>query len=657
MNVNRKSEYLPKKLIKRFKEEVFNNPSYEYRTKNNFLKCLGIIYDKQINEYHSLYAYVATGSAYWKTVYSNDYHEKVIAPLLSKEILQSKDFGYRSIYVGIRYRINPQLTDDDCEFIEYIDKGKVISAEEILYNDGKEFIVGKIPDKGFRVHIDLEKADAWIEANSEAICKGYLHKEYIQHLPDKIIINYSMWINGGSMNSVYGSVESAKLIANSRDQELFYFKDSFYIANVKEFLEDRILTMIHHYKREISKVGVFPVTYLQNSKTLRLHNYLVNFPSKILKFIFINNDTVVQLDLRTSQFLLFANLLNIYIKQGTDGLLSLFKHKNTIGYLKRLIKVLETHKNQLPTIGVDIDDSKSGRYDSSDVTRFIRDVFFNDFYSVVQKELNLPERAIAKQVLFKLLFKRSNRRDALLDKLILQYPVVMSIIFEFKKKGNQQSDENSADIDDQESNFSVFLQCVEAEIFIDGILKPLREEGVPCFTRHDSIVAASQEVEKVENHAKKVFAKLGFKYNQKVEDKFWEVVDIEDLEDSGYLEWLGDENELTSSEIELNSRNESNKYGHKTMISMNHSYNSDGINIEYNEEEIAILERLSKIGFQDDYSNAVDIEFLEEISTLPFLSKEERNILYNDIANLSSGMNFLQKDTNIVIQRVFRRGR
>lgn len=646
MKINRKSEYLPKKLIQRIREEFFDNRDYEYRTKNNFLYCLGIIYDKQVSDYHSLYSYVATGSAYWKTVFSHDYYKKVIEPLLLKDIIQTKDFGFRKVYVGIRYRINPLLTDDDCEVIEYIDKGKVISAEEGLYNDGMEFAVGSIPDKNFTVSINAEKANRWIETNAARICNEYLHPEYMQHLPDKIIIKYHECLKGGSMNARYSSVEFAKSIAKTRDKELFYFKDAFYIANIPEFLEDRIPTMIHHYKREISKVGVFPVSDNINKKTLRLHNYLVNFPSKILQFIYINNQTVVQLDLRTSQFLLFANILNIYIIHGAKGLLSLFKHKNTRGYLRRLIKVLKTHKNQLPDIGVDINDRNSGQYSSTDVTKFIRDVFFTDFYSVVRKALDLPERSVAKQLLFKLLFKKSNRRDALLDKLIQHYPVVMSIIADFKKH-DEKSGNKSDDDEDLESNFSVFLQCVEAEIFIDNILKPLRNEGIPCFTRHDSIVVASEYADEVELYAKTVFAKFGFKYNHKVEDKFWEVADFKELEESGYLDSFSDENEIDTEPFIEDNNEESHELTLNKIEIMKET--------QMDEQQINVLERLSEIGQQEDYYEFLDEEFLEEISNLSFFTQDEKNVLYNDVINLREGFVFLQPQTNNLLRSLFER--
>ncbi len=62
------------------------------------------------------------------------------------------------------------------------------------------------------------------------------------------------------------------------------------------------------------------------------------------------------------------------------------------------------------------------------------DVFFTDFYGVVQQELGLKERLLAKHVMFKLLFKKTNRPDELLSKLSQRYQVLMSIIADYTRR-------------------------------------------------------------------------------------------------------------------------------------------------------------------------------------------------------------------------------
>jgi len=646
---NRKDEFLPKKLIIKINECIFNNTDYEYRSKNNFLRCIGIIYHYQVYDYYSLFHYVALGSNYWKTVFNQDYHKKVIAPLMDMNIIESFDFGYRnSKLVGIRYRINPELTEDDSEIISYIPKGKTLTAEEFMLNGRQEFLIEIISDKNFHASIDRDKAINFIEVNAEKICNEFLNIDYTNSLPINLKIEVREILKKGSYNTFYTTVQGAKLQAETYNKQFFYFKNKFYISNVEDFLKQRIPALKYHYKREVSKVGVFPLISTRSKVNRRLQNFLVNFPSKVLPFIKINNHTVHQLDLRTSQFLLFANLLNVYIINGESELISLFTDSLTKNYLIRFIKVLNEHEKLLPEIGIDINDYRSGQYSSSDIIKFIRDVFTTDFYSIVQKELGLPSRGLAKHVLFRLLFKKTNRPDVLLNKLKKCYPTVMSIIADFKKPDQRKIENEKAEKHDgRESNFSVFLQCVEAEIFIDNILKPLRDQGIPCFTRHDSIVVADGYQDMVEKHAREVFTRFGFKYNHKEEDMFWEVVDEDELEDCGYLDWLIDENEINTD------------FSIEESFEVNDEEITDNIDDmddldDLDEEQLETLERLKEIGLHEDYSELIDAELLQMTTQLN-LTDNQRNILENEIINIQDGMSFFQNETNELLRYLISR--
>jgi hypothetical protein len=655
---NIKQEYLPVKLIQRIHQDIFNNKKFEYRTKNNFLRCIGTIYFKQVNEHYGLEGYVPTGSAYWKKVYGNDYHVKVIQPLIELGIIEFLDFGYRSYpnldttkgkepgSVGIRYRINPELTNED-EFatIDYIRKSNlpILTAEEMVMNEGKEFEYLPISQQSIFVSIDKQKAAKWVEDNAEQICNQFLNTKIFNELPDKTVIPCHIYLDSGSFNKKYLTIERAKFDALLQDKQLFFFKDAFYLADKDTFLKYRISNLKYHYRRDISKIGTVPLIYRRSEKTLRITTCLTNFPSKILQFINLNIQTVVQFDLRTSQFLIFANLLNIYITKGDETLQGLFKHNQTKKFLRRFITVLNEHRNMLPQTGVDIANPNLSKDTTSDVKRFIQDVFFNDFYAVIQKQFGFSERGSAKLVLFMLLFKRNTKSDGLIDKLKEHYPTVMAIIEGFKTKSNEpMPEEDDKNPNDDTTNFSVFRQCVESEIFIDRILFPLRDMEVPCFTRHDSIVVAHEYANLVEDFVKSIFSEIGFKYNYKVEDKFWEVVDWVELEDSPYSDYLVDEDILT------------------TDYSVEKSFGepkSDEINENDNIMDEQLKEtclRLQEIGIHDDYSQLVDADFLEEISNLP-LNQHEKIILMDDVANLRYGMPILQDKTNDIIRQLIQK--
>ena len=571
-------EYLPTKLVDALTKSIFSCKFYDYRTKNNFLKCVGIIYHKQITKYYGVNGYVPLGSDYWKKVYGGNYYTQVIQPLLEQDIIQCHNFNCSIIttemddgslsfknsgMVSIRYRINPDLTGSECEIIKYNTiKHNVVNAEESLHIGIQEFEVAIINDKNFHVGIMREAAIEYVNTNAERICYEYLKKDYADLLSNNQNIEYheyKEYLGGKTFQSNYSTVLEAKRIAGEKGKELFYFHNKFYIADIDSFLTHRVEAMKYYYLREINKIGALPIIDKTSNITLRLYNNLVNFPSKILPYITINNRTIIQSDLRTSQLLLFANILNVYIKDGEDELLKLFQNPKTQKYLKRLFKVLKDHADILPKIGVDISESKSGEFSTSDVTKFIRDVFFKDFYSVVQKELELPDRGMAKQTMFKLLFKMDNKYDELLGKFAKRYPVVLSIIADFKEIDDKKKkkriikdkkidmiqkkmDEKAKQEKDLVRNFSVFLQCAEAEIFIDNILKPLRIKKIPCFTRHDSICVASGYEKIAEKHVKDVFLKFGFRYNHKDENMFWLVADQNEMDDSGFSDFIDNEN-------------------------------------------------------------------------------------------------------------------
>ena len=646
----KKGEYLPEKLVQKLQDSIFSNPRLSYPSKNNFLQCVSIIYFHQVTDGNGLNYYAPLGRNYWHKIYGGNYHDRVISPLIEAGIIQSLDFGSRTIPdktqqssivtkkgdVSTRYRINPELLSENYSFIPYIEKRRVFTALERMLFDNQELQIPDIPDLNFRISIDTDKAGKWVENNAERICNDLLWREYINSLPDGLQIECHEYLDKGSFTKKYYTVRWAKFIAESHGKELFYFNNSFYIANVDEFLLYRIPALIYQYKHQISQVGTQPVEEKQSPVTLRVYSHLTNFPSRILQFIHINNKTVVQLDLRTSQFLIFGNLLNVYIKGGEQHLLSLFKQNRNKTYIKRLVNVLKNHQEQLPRVGVDISDGKSVEHSSSDVTRFIRDLFFRDFYDVVAGELGMKERLLAKYALFKLLFKKTNRPDALLHKLSQLYPIVVNIIAEFKKSDKPKTDDKNDDT--RESNFSVFLQCIEAEIFIDNILKKLREKGIPCFTRHDSVVVAHGHEDEAEMIVKDVFQRFGFKYNHKVEEKFWEAVEFDELEDSTYMQWLTDEDILTTNyDIEGGFAEPINEI------------------FEMDEYEIEICKRFRDIGKQDDYFEHVDAEYLEDISNLPWLNQYERNILHDDVINLWNGYSFLQDKTNQLLHNLAER--
>ena len=194
------------------------------------------------------------------------------------------------------------------------------------------------------------------------------------------------------------------------------------------------------------------------------------------------------------------------------------------------------------------------------------------------------------------------------------------------------------------------MQCVESEIFIDNIFYPLREKGIPCFTRHDSIVVARGYEKLAEKHAKEVFDKLGFKYNHVVDDKFWDVVEID--EDDDFFQWLMDENQIFDAMHYPITYDEKNTNS-VSMDDLDRSKPQTLSEILIGRKHLLVTcDRLIEIGIQDDYQEMVDADFLEEISELPILNQGQKNILYNCIIDMRGEFIRVDDEVNDLLRRL-----
>lgn len=619
--------YLPTKLIKKIESDLLLNYGRQYDSKNKYLHCIITLHYKQINEYPSKFSYVNVGSDYWKELYYNTYKSKVLDPLLESGILESHGFGRnfeqydaddrskKEGQVEIRYRINPDLLNEDLGSIYYLKKGQKLPDKKITQPEQKYFPT-QYQRRILRISID-ESAANWIDENARRICVGYLHPEFVDALPLDYVIKYHELIEKGSYDKHYHPILVAKNRGVALGKQLFYYKDQYYLADLDIFIDLRTEGIKYQYKTEISRIRNCQLISTRNERTLRLHNHLVNFPSKLLPFLRLNGQKLVQVDLSTSQFLLFASLLNVYLNEGEDHVKNLFKQKGTKGYINRFISKIRNYMTILPSSGITGDEPLTDQQRNHDTLQFINDVFNRDFYSHIGQLLNLPERGLAKITLFQQLFRKKNRTNVFVKILRDNYPTVMNIMDDFKGISGSESVETNSYDADEDNNLSVFLQCVEAEIYIDRILQPLQKLSIPCFSRHDSICTTESYQDQVQEHITKVFKDLGFEYKDKIEDH--PIIDYSsvhmkiDAEDNDVYE-IDDENDLVIPEY--------------------------------------LFEEISEIKIQEDYSDIVHVELLEEFASLSGLTQNQQNSLSDDVANLRSGMSFLQDETNSIITEI-----
>jgi len=208
-----KGEYLPEELVQKLQDSIFSNPRFSYPSKNNFLQCVSIIFFHQVTQGNGLNYYAPLGRNYWRKIYGGNYHDRVISPLMETGLIESMDFGCRTIpdktqqpsivtkkgEVSTRYRINPELLGENYSFIPYIEKRRVFTALERMLFDNQELLIPDIPDLNFRISIDIGKAGKWVENNAEQICNDLLRREYINTLPDGLQIECHEYLDRGHL--------------------------------------------------------------------------------------------------------------------------------------------------------------------------------------------------------------------------------------------------------------------------------------------------------------------------------------------------------------------------------------------------------------------------------------------------------------------------
>ncbi len=188
--------------------------------------------------------------------------------MIQNGIIESLDFGFRTIpdgtvqttkakqdgYVGVRYRINPELLEEQFIFLPYVDKGKVLTALERILFDTQEFKLPELPDLNFRVNININKANSWVEDNAERICNEMLKRDTVNSL--RMVFKSMQRTDNGRLTSVPVRI-MVRIIAEAHNKSFLYFNNCITCIGY-EFLRKGYLHNFH-YKHELSKIGTSPV--------------------------------------------------------------------------------------------------------------------------------------------------------------------------------------------------------------------------------------------------------------------------------------------------------------------------------------------------------------------------------------------------------------
>jgi hypothetical protein len=598
-------EYLPKHIAEIIKK--ITESERDYRTQNNYLTVVGLVYYHQMSDDASINDYSPLSREYWRKVVGSHY-PTYLDRLVKEDVIQRErvlyvsDFGEKSHVIG--YRINPEFLKDNFTLIHYAGAKTQSQTADII--DAKT--IGNVPISklGFKpdlIRMQKGEALAWIESNISKVVNSYINNDYLSGVPNTLPILVRIY-DGNAFSVIHVSVDSAQKIAKDQGKELLYFKDKFVIANVDEFNRIANHNLSIHYQWQVKSFLPENFNFSRNKNTLRVYSKLSSLPSALLPFIRINGRYILQADLKCSQFTLFANLINYYLNHSGEELISLFKKKQAKTFVSGLVSILDQHKDELPDEGLNTTNSSDNEFITNDVYRFLVDTLLYDFYGILKGQLGLPLRQHGKSIAFRTVFSKPKPENELVRQFRHIYPTVISIINDFKKKYGY-------------SQFAIGLQRVEAVIFIDYIWKKAKHSGINCFTRHDSLVFPMNKKNEVNQLITDVFKSFDFIYRMEFEEFNTDEIMNRMINEKDYIDSIDDNEEMFFSAIQPTSNIKSES-----------------------EEIITFQEQFHDIELPGekhrDYYEHVSQETLWMLSELDGLTLETKISLEEDIANLQS---------------------
>jgi hypothetical protein len=243
----------------------------------------------------------------------------------------------------------------------------------------------------------------------------------------------------------------------SSEQRLIRDNGVYKIIEPQSFLSSKLATTAFYYQNTIERLKSLTLDAKRNSTNQRLDTNFTNMASELVNEICKQNN-LVQIDLSNSQFSILSMVLSKELKSDDY---KLFKELTSRGRL----------------------------------------------YDYIQYKLGLKTPKRAKQLMFEIMFSSYLLRNPLKKKIKDIFPSVINWIDQYKKTNGDRE-------------FSIMLQKIESDIFIDKMYHQIKKKGLLCFTKHDSLIVKEENVQDVLNIVEEVLENAGVEYRLKIEDGF-----------------------------------------------------------------------------------------------------------------------------------------
>jgi hypothetical protein len=368
--------------------------------------------------------------------------------------------------------INIELKRACSLFIMFLTSSRALENQEKISDTGntqyrdfylnefhKDFSTLKIDRDKLLDRLKVEVESITIEKYkvNERITDNVFKKAYIVNSNGKKDILYP---SGEDKNGRKRTVLTRDFLlgkAKLEGKSLIQNKNNVYIMDEEEFVKVKKEALWLTQLNSINKLAFGFLRSKRNKTNNRLDNNFTNISGWVVDMICKDNN-LVQLDAANSQFAILG------------------------------------HKLQ--------DDTTINS--QSDFVKFQQLVQEGTFYEYIREVLGIDGKAKVK--VFEMLFSKpdnNTREKALLKK---EFPNIIKWIDNFKKTAIGSEEQ-------KHKQFAIMLQLKESDIFIDNFYKLIKEEGMFCITKHDSVIVREENKDRVKQIMKDYCNKINFKTN------------------------------------------------------------------------------------------------------------------------------------------------
>jgi hypothetical protein len=437
---------LPKQIV-----EDIEKLNLSEINKSHVIKFISLLMNHSFQEYGDLFSFTSKSQLYLKKVFSDKYN-KWLKVLLENQIILRTD-GYNK-GLSYYYSINPSYN-----YTLHNNPSTILCIETFHNQLINKYFKEKIyPIQSNEIVLrnwfikDFESLEINFD-NLYEIIESRVNNLNIESLGYTIgfqNINRSCKVRGIGNNYYprkFMKVSSVKEICNELNFEVIHTPKGCYLDDLGHFLNKKKLSIYLSYINSIDSIKEKTYRVGRNDTNNRLDTNLTNLYSEMVNEICRQNN-LLQIDLSNSQFCFLSQLLK---------------------------KELNTPDSQLFQIL-----SISG-----------------SLYSYVSDRLEIGDYKKTKRLMFSLLFSSNLFKSVEKNKLKELFPTVINWIDDFKRNNGYKS-------------FSIELQKLESNFFIDNLLKRIKKHGLFCLTKHDSLIIRRHDYVTIVTIIKNISQEFGY---------------------------------------------------------------------------------------------------------------------------------------------------